>query len=102
MIDFIINIMPWWAPLVVAVPAALLAARYFGVNAGILVGVVAIAATIYAKGRKAGAAVEVEKQHKADDHARDVIHETKEDVRAIPNTPAGKAERDERFNKWVK
>lgn len=102
MIDFVINVMPWWAPLVVAVPAALLAARYFGVNAAILVGVLAIAATIYAKGRKTGAAVEVQKQRKADDHARDVIAEKKEDVRSIPSTPAGKAERDARFDKWVK
>lgn len=101
MIDLIVNIMPWWAPLIIAVPAALLAARYFGVNAAILVGVLAIAATIYAKGRKTGAAVEVQKQHKADDHARDVILKKKEDVRAIPNTPAGKAERDARFNKWL-
>jgi len=101
MIDFILYALPWWAPLVIAVPAGLLAARYFGVNAAILIGVLAIAATIYAKGRKVGSAVEVEKQHKADEHARDFIREKKEDVRAIPNTPAGKAERDARFNKWL-
>lgn len=100
MIDFILYALPWWWPLVIAIPAGLLAARYFGVNAAILVGVLAMAATIYAKGRKAGASVEVAKQQQADTKARDVIHEKKEDVRSIPSTPAGKAERDRRFDRW--
>lgn len=102
MTDFIFHLLPWWGWAVIAIPIAFVAFKYLGFNGTIAVIAAGLAATIYAKGRKTGAAVEVEKQHKADDHARDVIHETKEDVRSIPNTPAGKAERNDRFDRWVK
>lgn len=101
MMDLIFNLMPWWGWLVVAAVAAVIAIRLFGFNAAIAVLVAGAAAAVYAKGRKAGVTVERAKQDAADNHARDVIHEKKEDVRSIPDTPAGKAERDERFNRWL-
>lgn len=102
MIEFIVQVLPWWAPLIVAVPAAVLAFRYFGINAALLVAGIAIAATVYARGRKTGAAVEVAKQQRADTKARETIHDIKEDVRSIPSTPAGSKQREERFNRWSK
>lgn len=100
--DWLFHLVPWWAWLVIAVPIGFVAFKYLGFNGTVAVLGAAAAAALYGKGRKAGAEVEQAKQHQADDHARDVIHETKEDVRSIPNTPAGKAERDERFDRWVK
>lgn len=102
MIDFILYALPWWAPMVIGIPAAVLAARYFGINAAIVVGVLAMAATIYAKGRKSGVVAEQVKQERADTKSRSTIHDIKEDVRSIPATPAGNQRRKERFDRWSK
>ena len=102
MIDFVLASVPWWAWLVIAVPAALLALKYLGFNATIGLLGAGVAATLYARGRARGVQIERAKQTRADQKARDVIHQKKEDVRSIPSTPAGKAERNERFDKWVK
>lgn len=101
MMDLIFNLMPWWGWLVVSAIAAVITIRLFGFNAAIAVMIAGATAAVYAKGRKTGATVERAKQDAADNHARDVIHEKKEDVRSIPSTPAGKAERDRRFNRWL-
>jgi hypothetical protein len=100
--DWIINAVPWWAWLVIAVPAALLALKYLGFSATIGLLGAGAAAVIYARGKAAGRSVEKERQHRADDAAREIIHEKKEDVRSIPSTPAGQAERNERFDRWSK
>ena len=99
--DWILNLVPWWAWLIVAVPIALLALKYLGFNGLLAVLAAGAAAALYAKGRKAGATVERTKQQQADNRARDVIHDKKEDVRSIPSTPAGKAERNKRFDRWL-
>jgi hypothetical protein len=99
--DIIINLMPWWGWFVLAAPFAFLALRYLGFNGLIAVIALGAAATIYAKGRKAGVAVEREKQVQADNRARTTIHDIKEDVRSIPSTPAGDAERNKRFDRWL-
>ena len=98
--DWLLNTMPWWGWFVIAAGAGLLSLRLFGFNGLIAALVAGAAASTYAKGRKAGVTVERAKQQQADTRARDVIHEKKEDVRSIPQTPAGKAERDERFDRW--
>lgn len=100
--DFILNVVPWWAWIVVAVPIALLALKYLGFNATIGLLGAGVAATLYARGRAQGVQTERAKQQKVDQKARDVIHEKKEDVRSIPATPAGKAERNQRFDRWSK
>lgn len=99
--DLIFNLMPWWGWLVVSAVAAAIAIRLFGFNTAIAVLIAGATAAVYTKGRKTGATVERAKQDAADNRARDVIHEKKEDVRSIPSTPAGKAERDQRFNRWL-
>lgn len=97
-----LDLLPWWWPLAAALPLGLLLWRYFGLN-GLLAALFAGAAgAIHARGRKAGVTAEREKQNKADDHARQTIHEIKEDVRSIPATPAGDAERNRRFDRWSK
>lgn len=100
--DFILNVVPWWAWLVIAIPAAFLCFRYLGFNATIALAAAAAAGAIYAKGRKSGVAVEQAKQERADTKARTTIHDIKEDVRSIPATPKGAAERKERFDRWSK
>jgi len=102
MMDFILDIMPWWGWLVIAAPAGFLSLRYLGVNATVILGIAAVALAIFAKGRKAGVEVERERQHQAEDGAREIIHETREDVRSIPSTPDGEVERKSRFNRWSK
>lgn len=100
--DFILNLVPWWAYLILAAVAGLFALRWFGFTGLITALMVGAAIASYAKGRKAGVTVERAKQTQADTKARDVIHEKKEDVRSIPQTPAGKAEKRERLDRWVK
>lgn len=98
----ILDLMPWWAWLVAAVPFAVLAFRWLGFNGAIAVLFAGLGAAVSTKSYQSGAAGERDRQRQADDRARDVIHEKKEDVRAIPNTPAGAAERNQRFDRWVK
>ena len=100
--DSILDLMPWWGWAVVAAPIAFLAMRYLGFNGLIAVLVAGAAASVYAKGRKAGVAVERNKQVQADTKARETIHDIKEDVRSIPATPAGSQERKDRFSRWEK
>lgn len=100
--DFILNVMPWWAWGAIAIPAGFLALRFLGFNGLIAVLVAGASAAIYAKGRKAGVTVERGKQQQADNKSRTTIHDIKEDVRSIPSTPAGQAERKERFTRWEK
>ena len=98
--DFILNMLPWWSWVLIAVPFALLALRYLGFNGLITVIAAGAAAAVYAKGRKSGAAVERNKQVQADTKARETIHDIKEDVRSIPSTPAGDQQHKDRFNRW--
>lgn len=100
--DWIFNALPWWGWLVIAAGAGLLSLRLFGFNGLITALAAGAAAAVYAKGRKTGETAERAKQVQADTRARDVIHEKKEDIRSIPSTPAGKAERNERFTRWEK
>lgn len=100
--DIILNLVPWWAWLIIAGGAGILALRWLGFNGLIAALVLGGIVATYAKGRKAGVTAEAAKQQKADNKARDTIHEIKEDVRSIPKTPQGKAERNERVNRWVK
>lgn len=98
----ILEFMPWWGWGVVAAPFAFLALRYLGFNGMIAVLVAGAAAAVYAKGRKTGVAAERGRQEQADNKARTTIHDIKEDVRSIPNTPAGNQQRKERFDRWSK
>jgi hypothetical protein len=97
---FLLDLMPWWGWFVISIGAGVLALRWFGFNGLTAALVVGAAASTYAKGRKSGVATEQAKQQQADNKARETIHDIKEDVRSIPDTPAGKAERDERFSRW--
>jgi hypothetical protein len=83
-------------------PAALLTLKYFGFNGLIAALAAGAAAATYAKGPKAGVTVERTKQQQVDTRAGDVIHQKKEDVCSIPPTSAGKAERNEGFDRWSK
>jgi len=97
-----LDLLPWWWPLAAALPIGLVLWIYFGLNgllAALLAGGVA---SVYARGRRAGVTAERVKQRQADDQARQTIHEIKEDVRAIPASSEGKAERDRRFDRWSK
>ena len=98
----LLDLVPWWGWLVAAAPFVYLAFRFFGFNGAVAVLLGALGASVLAKARASGAKSERDKQRAADDHARDVIHQRKEDVRSIPDTQAGKAERDERFSRWEK
>jgi stringent starvation protein B len=98
----ILEFMPWWGWTIAAAPLAFLALRYLGFNGMIAVLVAGAAAAVYAKGRKAGVAVERDKQVQADNKSRTTIHDIKEDVRSIPSTPAGDQQRKDRFNRWGK
>lgn len=100
--NWLFDFMPWWGWLAVSGVAGVLALRWFGFNGLIAALVIGAAASTYAKGRRAGATIERAKQDRADTQARETIHEVKEDVRSIPDTPAGKAERDKRFDRWSK
>lgn len=97
---FLLDLVPWWGWLAISAVAGVLALRWFGFNGLIAALAAGAAAALYAKGRKSGVATEQAKQQQADNKARDTIQNVKEDVRSIPNTPAGKAERDERFERW--
>lgn len=99
---FLLDLVPWWGWFIVSAGAGVLALRWFGFNGLITALAVGAAAATYAKGRKSGVATERAKQQQADDKARETIHDVKEDVRSIPNTPAGDAERNERFSRWEK
>lgn len=100
--SWLLDLMPWWGWFVISVGAGLLALRLFGFN-GLMVALAAgAAAATYAKGRKSGVTTERAKQVAVDTKARETIHDVKEDVRSIPNTPAGTAERNERFDRWSK
>lgn len=100
--NFIFDLIPWWGYLVIAAVAGVLALRWFGIH-GLIVALLAGGAVAsYARGRRSGVQIERAKQVQADTRAREVIHDRKEDVRSIPNTPAGQTERRERFDRWVK
>lgn len=97
---WLLDLMPWWGWFVISAGAGVLALRWFGFNGLIAALAAGAAAAAYAKGRKSGVTTERAKQQQADTKARETIHDVKEDVRSIPNTPAGKAERDKRFSRW--
>lgn len=98
----LLDLVPWWGWFAISIGAGVLALRWFGFNGLIAALVIGAAASTYAKGRKAGASTERAKQERADNMARETIHDIKEDVRSIPATPAGDAERDKRFDRWSK
>lgn len=98
----IIELFPWWGWLIIASPFAFLSFRWFGFNGLIAVALAALFAAGKAKSFKAGQHAEASRQVAADTKARDVIHKKKEEVRAIPSSPAGKAERDRRLSRWEK
>lgn len=99
--NWLFDLMPWWGWFVLSIGAGLVAFRLFGLNGLLAALLVGASVAAYAKGRKAGVTVERAKQVAADTKARDTIYDVKEDVRSIPNTPAGKAERDKRFDRWL-
>lgn len=100
--SLLLDLFPWWGWLVVAAPFAFLALRWFGFNGAVVVLIAGLVAASKAKSFKAGEAAAASRQRAADDRARDIIHQKKEEIRSIPDTPAGKAERNERFSRWVK
>lgn len=100
--NWLFDALPWWGWLVIAGGAGLLSLRLFGFNGLIAALAAGAALATYAKGRKSGVAVEQAKQAQADTKARTTIHDIKEDVRSIPATPKGAAERKERFDRWSK
>jgi len=99
-VSWLLDLVPWWGWIIVAAGVGLAAFRVFGLNGLIAALLIGGSAAAYAKGRKAGVADQHAKQVAADTKAKDTIHDVKENVRAIPKTPAGKAERDKRFDRW--
>ncbi len=98
--DWIMGSIPPWVWLAAGVAAVLVIAavlRQGGWKWALAASAAALAAYFQAKSYHRGAASERAKQDAADQHARDVIAETKEDVRTI-----APAERKERFERWQK
>lgn len=100
--NWLFDLLPWWGWMAIAGGVGVLAIRWLGFNGLIAALVAGAALATYAKGRKAGVTIERAKQQQADTKARETIHDIKEDVRSIPSTPEGKAERDRRVNRWTK
>ena len=53
------------------------------------------------KGKKEGIQQEQARQAAAENKAKDIVHDVKEDVRTIPSTPEGAKQRNERAERWV-
>lgn len=98
--DWIIGSVPPWAWLILALVIAAIiitALRGGGWKWALAAAAAGVMAYLQAKSYHRGAAVERGKQDAADQKARDVIAEKKEDIRT-----ASPKEKDERFNRWTK
>jgi hypothetical protein len=89
--------LPWWGWLLIGLGIAVVIYRLLGWKGALAVIATTAGAVAYSRGAKRGMEVEAAKQEAADDKARDIIAEKKEDVRAMPDE-----ERDERFKRWEK
>lgn len=89
--------LPWWAWLALGVAVAFAVYRLLGWKGALAVLAATFGSIAYSRGARRGTDVERARQDAADDKARDVISEKKEDVRTMSDK-----ERDERFNRWEK
>lgn len=96
--DWIVSAIPAWLWIVGAVIIAsvvVIALRQGGWKWAIGILIAGAAGYMQARSYRRGAAAERAKQDAADQHARDVIAEKKEDVRVITDE-----DRDRRFDRW--
>lgn len=91
------GLLPWWAWLGLGVAAAFAAYRLLGWKGALAVLAVTFGSVAYSRGARRGVEVERAKQDAADEKARDIITEKKEDVRTAPAD-----EKKRRFERWEK
>jgi len=95
--SFFWGLLPTWAWLAIGVGLAFAAYRLLGWKGALAVLATTFGAVAYSRGAKRGIEVEAAKQEKADQRAREVIHDNREEMGNLPDD-----ELDRRLNRWDK
>lgn len=91
------GLLPWWGWLLIGLGAAVVVYRLLGWKGALAVIATTAGVVAYSRGARRGVEVERAKQERAEQHARDVIIEKREEVRDLPDD-----ELDRRLNRWDK
>lgn len=91
------GLLPWWVWLGLGVAAAFAVYRLLGWKGALAVLAVTFGGVAYSRGARRGVEVERAKQDAADEKARDIIHDNREEMGNLPDD-----ELDRRLNRWDK
>ncbi len=89
--------LPWWAWLAIGLGAAIAVYRLLGWKGALAVLAVTFGSVAYSRGAKRGVEIEKAKQDAADEKARRVIHDNRDDARMTPDDQL-----DKEIDKWTK